>query len=124
MPSWFSYCPHIGNELYQSPSSKDFTCSSLTSRDYRPLSGDSMPVHQDLTPVNPDSMPVHQDLTPTCQDFMPVCQDSTPFYQDLMPAYQDLPLVKHVCGTSDSVSEVYKPFSSGLVSLLHDKSQQ
>ena len=61
MPSGFSYCPQMGNELYQSPPSKDFTCSSLTSRDYVPLSGDSMPVHQDLMPLTPvyqDSMPV------------------------------------------------------------------
>ena len=88
-----------------------------------------MPVHQDSTPVL-------QDLKPACQDFMPVSkvstpvyQDSTPVYQDLMPvcqdfvpASQDLPIVKGVCATSDSVSEVYKPFiSEGLVSLLHDK---
>ena len=157
MPSGFSYRPQMGNELYQSPPSKDFSCSSLTGRDYVPLSGDSMPVHQDLMPVNQDlslvyqdSMPVHQDftpvyqdstpvlqdLTPVCQDFMPVCQDSAPVYQDFTPVYQnlmpvcqdfvpasqDLPIVKDVCATSDSVSEVYKPFiSEGLVSLLHDK---
>ena len=149
----------MGNKLYKSSPSKDFTYSSLTSRDYvgLPISGDLtpvhqdlMPVHQDLTPVYQDSMlvhhdltpvyqdstpiyqdstPVHQDLTPVCQDFTPVYQDSTPVCQDLMlvcqdfaPASQDLPIVKDVCGTSDSVSEVYKPFiSEGLVSLLHNK---
>ena len=110
MPSGFSYCPQMGNELYLSPPSKDFTCSFLTSGDYVPLSGDSMPVHldlmpvhQDLTPLYQDSMPVHhnltpvyqdsthvlQDLTSACQDFMPVCQDSTPVYQDSTPVYQD-----------------------------------
>ena len=42
--------------------------------------------------------------------------------EDLMPASQYLPIVKDVCATSDSVSEVYKPFiSEGLVSSLHDK---
>ena len=46
MPSGFSHCPQMGNELYQSPPRKDFTFSSLTNRDYVPLSGDSMPVHQ------------------------------------------------------------------------------
>ena len=45
MPSGFSYCPQMGNELYQSPPSKDFTCSSLTRRDYFTLSGDLAPVH-------------------------------------------------------------------------------
>ena len=132
------------------PPSKDFTYSSLTSRDYVPLTGDLTPVHQGLMPVYQDSMPVHQDLMPlyqdstpvlqdlkpACQDFMSVCQDSTPVYldstpvyqdlmpvcQDFVPASQDLPIVKDVCATSDSVSEVYKPFiSGGLVSLLHDK---
>ena len=45
-----------------------------------------------------------------------------PDYQDFVPASQDLPLVKDVCATSDSVSEVYKPFvSEGLVSLSYDK---
>ena len=108
MPSRFSYCPQMGNELYQSPPSKNFTCSSLTSRDYVSLSGDSMPVHQDLTPVYQDltpvyqdSTPVLQDLTPACQDFMLVCRDSMHVYQDLMPvchdfvpASQDLPISK------------------------------
>ena len=60
-------------------------------------------------------MPVCQDSTPVYQDLMPVCQDS-------VPASQDLPIVKDVCASSDSFSEVYKPFiSEGLVSLLHDK---
>ena len=36
MPSGFSHCPQIGNELYQSAPSKEFTCSPLTSRDYVP----------------------------------------------------------------------------------------
>ena len=46
---------------------------------------------------------------------MPVCQD-------FVPASQDLPVVKDVGATSDSVSEVYKPFiSESLFSLLHDK---
>ena len=46
---------------------------------------------------------------------MPVCQD-------FVPAPQDLPIVKDVCTTSESVSEVFKPFiSEGLVSLFHDK---
>ena len=46
---------------------------------------------------------------------MPVCQD-------FVPTAKDLPIVKDVCATSDSVPEVYKPFiSEGLVSLLHDK---
>ena len=105
-------------------------------QDLPPVYHDSMPVHQDLTPVYQDSTPVLQDLTPACQDFMPVCQDSTPAYQDSTPIYQDLMpvcqdfvpasqdlhIVKDVCATSDSVSEIYKPFiSEGLVSLLHDK---
>ena len=39
-----------------------------------------------------------------------------------VPASQDLTIVKDVCATSDSVSEVYEPFiSEGLVSVLHDK---
>ena len=66
MPSGFSHCVQMGNELYQSPLSKGFTCLSLSSRDYVPLCGDFMPVYQDLTPV-------HQDLTPVLQDLMPVC---------------------------------------------------
>ena len=51
IPSGFSRFPQMGNELYKSPPSKDFTCSSLTSGDYVPLSGDLMPVHLDLTTV-------------------------------------------------------------------------
>ena len=111
MSSGFSQCPQMGNESYQSPPSKDFTCSSLTCRDYLPLCGaltplhqDLMPVHQDLKPIYQDSMPVHQDLTPVfqdstpvlqeftpdCQDFIPVCQDSMPVYQDSTPVYQDI----------------------------------
>ena len=106
------------NELYQSPPSKDFTCSSLTSRDYVPFSGyitpvypDSMPFHQDLTPIHQDltpghqdSSPVHQEFTYIYQDLIPVCQDSTPVYQDctshdcqdFVPASQVLPIVKNV----------------------------
>ena len=46
---------------------------------------------------------------------MPVCQD-------FVPASVDLPIVKDVFATSDSVPEIYKPFiSDGLVFLLHDK---
>ena len=67
-----------------------------------------MPFCQDSTPVYQDSTPVYQNLMPVCQDFV--------------PASQDLPIVKDYCSTSDSVSEVYKPFiSEGLVSFLHDK---
>ena len=82
MPSGFSYCPRMGNKLYKSPPSKDFTYLSLTSRNYVPLSGDLTPVHQDLMPVHQDFTPVCQDLTPVYQDSMPVCQYSTPVYQD------------------------------------------
>ena len=129
MPSGFSYCPQMGNEVYQSPPSKDFTCSSLTSRDYVPLSGDLTPVYQDSMPVHRDIMPVYQNYAPVYQDSMPVYQESTLVYQDIMPvcqdfvpASQDLPIVKDVCTTSDSVSEVDKPFiPEGLVSLLHNK---
>ena len=73
-----------------------------------------MSVHQDLTAVHQDLTPVYQDSTPVCQDFVPVCHN-------FMPASQDLPIVKDVCATSDSVFKVYEPFiSEGLVSLLHD----
>ena len=71
MPSGFSHVLTWGNELYQSPPSKNFTCSSLTSKEYVPLSGALMPIHQDLTPVYQDSMPVHQDRTPVYQDSTP-----------------------------------------------------
>ena len=81
-----------------------------------------MPVHRDLMPVYQDSMPVHQDHTPVCQDSKPAYQDHMPVCQDFVPASQDLPIVKDVCATTDSVSEVYMPFiSEGLISLLHDK---
>ena len=73
MPSGFSHCPQMGNELYQSPPSKDFTGSPLTSRDYVPLCRELLSVHQDL-------MPDHQDLTPVYQDYMPFHQDFTPGY--------------------------------------------
>ena len=114
----------MGNGLYQSPPSKNFTCSPLTSRDYVPLCGDFMPVyqnytpvHQDLTPVLRDLTPVHRDLTLVYQDSIPVHQDSvsvyqysTPVYRDstpvnrelipacrnFVPASQDLPIVKDV----------------------------
>ena len=53
---------------------------------------------------------------------MPVCQDFMPASSDFMPASSYLPIVKDICATSDSVSEVYKPFiSEGLVLLLPDK---
>ena len=89
VPSGFSYCPQMGNKLYQSPPSNDFTCSFLTSRDYVPLSGDLSPVHQDFTPVCQDSIPDRQDFTSVYQDSMPVHRDITPVYQDLKPVYQD-----------------------------------
>ena len=67
-------------------------------------------------------MPVCQDFMLVCQDSAPVYQDSTPVCQHFLPASKDLPIVKDVCATSDSVSEVCKPFiPEGLVSLLHDK---
>ena len=94
MPSGFLYCPQMGNNLYKSPPSKDFTYSSLISRDYVPLSGDLtpvdqdlMPVHQDLTPVYQDAMPVHQDLMPVDQDLMSGHRDFTPVYQDSTPVF-------------------------------------
>ena len=106
MPSRVSHCPQTGNLLNQLPPSKDFTCSSMTSRDYVPLGGhlttvhlDLMPVHQDLTNVYQDSIPLHQDFTPINQDLKPVYQDSTLFYQDFLPASQDLSIVKDVCAT-------------------------
>ena len=78
MPSGFSHCPQMGNELYQSPPSKDFTCSFLTCRDYVPLYDDFMPVNQNFTPVHQDLTPVHQDLTPVYQNSIPVYLDSKP----------------------------------------------
>ena len=89
----------MGNDLYKSRSNKDFTCSSLTSRDFVPLCGDFMP-------VNHDSMPAHRDLKPVYEDSAPVYQDLMPVCQDFVPAPHDLPIVKDVCTTSDSVSEV------------------
>ena len=93
----------MGNELYRSTPSKEFTCSSVTSRDYVPLcryftpvNQDSLPVHKDHTPVHQDSTPVYQDSTPVCQVSMPVYQDLMPVFQDFVPASQDLPIVKDV----------------------------
>ena len=48
MPSRVSHCPQTGNILNQLPPSKDFTCSSMTSRDYVPLGGHLTTVHLDL----------------------------------------------------------------------------
>ena len=59
MPSEFLHGPQKGNESYQSPPSKDFTCSFLTNRDIVPLSGDFMTAYQDFTPVHQGLTPVH-----------------------------------------------------------------
>ena len=76
-----------------------------------------MPVCQDFKPVCQASTPVYQDSTPVYQGSTPVYQDLMPVDQDFVPDFQDL-----TSATSDSVSEVYKPFiSEALVSLLYDK---